>query len=354
MSESSQEKTEEATPRRRLQARRKGTVTRSSDLNNALVLLALILVLPVAISRIGQGFMLGMTTAFRSLPTDLSFSSMSRFGMSVAQPSLVGLVLLMATAMGVGLACNFAQVGFVMSGESLTPSLSKLNPANGLKRLFSMSATFEGFKAAVKSALFMYVGWTAIQSALPQIVGLAGLTPAQSLATVGLLMRSIALRIAFVWLALAGLDYVFQRKQVDKQLRMTKEELKQEMKESETSPELKAAQAARRRKLSKGKVADAVRGADVIVTNPTHYAVAIKYEAGKSHAPVVVAKGVDFLAAKIREIAADARIPIVPNPPLARALYKKCEIGDYVPRELFQAVAEVLAFVYRTIKKVKV
>jgi flagellar biosynthetic protein FlhB len=354
MPETSQERTEEATPRRRLQARRKGTVTRSNDLNNALVLLALILVLPVAVTRIGEGFMTGMNTAFRTMPAELDFDAAARFSFSVAQPAMVGLALLMATSMGVGLLCNFAQVGFVMSGEALTPSLSKLNPANGLKRLFSLSATFEGFKASVKSALFMYLGWTAIQSSWPQILSLGTMSPGQSLAAVAGIMKSIALRIAFVWLGLAALDYFFQRKQVDKQLRMTKEELKQEMKESETSPELKMAQAARRRKLSKGRVADAVRGADVVVTNPTHYAIAIKYEPGKSHAPVVVAKGVDFLAAKIRELAADAQVPIVPNPPLARALYKKCEIGDYVPRELFQAVAEVLAFVYRTIKQVGV
>jgi flagellar biosynthesis protein FlhB len=202
--------------------------------------------------------------------------------------------------------------------------------------------------------LFMYVGWTAIQGSWPIIVNLSGTTAVQTLVAVGGIMKSIALRIAFLWLVLGALDYFFQRKQVDKQLRMSKEELKQEMKESETSPELRMAQMARRRRLSKGRMMDAVKTADVIVTNPTHFAVAIKYEPNKSHAPIVVAKGADFLAAKIREVAGDNRIPIVPNPPLARALYKQCEIGDYVPRELFQAVAEVLAFVYRTLKKVKV
>jgi len=121
----------------------------------------------------------------------------------------------------------------------------------------------------------------------------------------------------------------------------------------ETSPELKMAQAMRRRRLAKNRLRQAVQDADVVVTNPTHYAVAIKYDQGKLHAPVVVAKGADFLAAKIREIALEGKVPIVPNPPLARALYQKCEIGDFVPRELFQAVAEVLAYVYRTIKKVR-
>ncbi len=297
--------------------------------------------------------MAALTTGFTTIPTSLDFHSIFRYGAAVLQPSLPGLALIMGTAMLIGVSANFAQVGFVMSGESLMPNFSKINPASGLKRLFSMSATFDGIKAAVKSGLFMYVGWTAIQGSWPQIVGLGAMSPTQSLAAVGLIIKSIALRIAFVWLALAGLDYFFQRKQVDKQLKMTKEELKQEMKEGETSPELRAAQAARRRKLSKGRMMDAVKTADVVITNPTHYAVALKYEPGKSHAPVVVAKGADFLAAKIREAASDSKVPIIPNPPLARALYKKCEIGDYVPRELFQAAAEVLAFVYRTLKKVK-
>jgi flagellar biosynthetic protein FlhB len=162
-------------------------------------------------------------------------------------------------------------------------------------------------------------------------------------------IREIGLKVGFVWLGLAGLDYFLQRKQTDKQLRMTKEEVKQEMKEMEGSPELRAAIAQRRRKLSR-RMMQAVKTADAVITNPTHYAIAIKYETGKMHAPQVVAKGVDLIALRIREVAKESKVPIVPNPPLARQLYKKCELGDYVPRELFQAVAEVLAYVYKTLR----
>lgn len=322
------------------------------DLNGALVLMALLLVLPAAIPRIGDGFMQAMTNGFRDIPQDAEFGTVINHIGIVLKPCLMGLGFIMGAVIVVGLVSNFAQVGFVLSGEALMPKLSKLNPANGLKRLFSRQATFDGFKATVKSGLFMYIGWTAIQGSWIQLTELSTMPPGLAMATVAGIVRAIALRIAFVWLVLAGLDYFFQKKQVDKQLKMTKEELKQEMKESETSPELKMAQAARRRKLAKGRMMDAVKTADVIVTNPTHFAVAIKYEPGKAHAPIVVAKGADFLAAKIREAAGDAKVPIVPNPPLARALYKQCEIGDFVPRELFQAVAEVLAFVYRTLRKV--
>jgi len=170
---------------------------------------------------------------------------------------------------------------------------------------------------------------------------------------VGTLLRSIVIKVAISWLVLAAIDYFFQRKQVDKQLKMTKEEIKQEMKQAETSPELKAAQHRRRRQLSKGRMMQSVKKADVIITNPTHYAIALSYDSDKHTAPVVVGKGVDILAAKIREVAAENRVPIVPNPPLARALYKQCEIGDPVPKDLFQPVAEVLAYVYKTLKRIK-
>ncbi len=353
MSEQGQERTEEATPRRRQQARRKGTVAKSNDLNGALVLLALILVLPSALSQMGTGFMTAMDTGFQNMPGEMSYDTLTRYGAAVLQPCLLGVAIMLATALGVGVASNLAQVGFVLSAEALTPSFSKINPANGLKRLFSMAATFEGLKAAAKTGLFIYVGWTALSAAWPELLRLGYLPPVMAMATVGGLLRTIAIRIAFVWLFLAAIDYFFQRKQVNKQLKMTKEEVKQEMKDAETSAELKMAQAARRRRLAKGRMMDAVKTADVIVTNPTHYAVAIKYDQEKSHAPIVVAKGVDFMAARIREMAGEHRVPIVPNPPLARALYKKCEIGDFVPRELFQAVAEVLAFVYRTLKDVR-
>ena len=134
---------------------------------------------------------------------------------------------------------------------------------------------------------------------------------------------------------------------------MTKEELKQEFRQNEQSPELRAAIAQKRRRLLRGRMANAVKTADVIITNPTHFSIAVKYEQGQMHAPQVVAKGADVLAFKIRELAKDSRIPIVPNAPLARQLYKRCEVGDYVPRELFQAVAEVLAYVYATLKQVR-
>ncbi|MBL8064543.1 MAG: EscU/YscU/HrcU family type III secretion system export apparatus switch protein, partial [Chthonomonadaceae bacterium] len=250
-------------------------------------------------------------------------------------------------------ASNFAQVGFVLSGEPLSPRLDKLNPLPGIKRMFSSKAAFDGVKSFAKMGLFGAIASAAMQERWDEIVRLSWAPPAQAAATVGTLVHSIIVRIAVIWLILAVIDYIFQRKQIDKQLMMTKDELRREMKEQEGSPEVKYAQSQRRRKLAKGGLASKIKQADVIVTNPTHFAVAIKYERNSLAAPMVLAKGVDYLALKMREVAKSEKIPIVENKPLARALYKHCEAGDFVPRHLFGPVAEVLAYVYQSTKKAR-
>lgn len=353
MAEGGQEKTEDATPRRRRDARKKGTVAKSQDLTGSLGLIASLLVLPSAIGMMGSGFVTGLRSSFENLPSTLEMSTISNYSWRVLQPSLLGLAVLVFTIMAVGVASNFAQVGFVISGEALTPSFAKLNPLEGFKRLFSQRAVFDAAKSALKAGLFGYLVWSEISGNWSNLIGLSWLAPQASMAAVGGMLKAITIKVAVSWLVLAAIDYFFQRKQVDKQLKMTKEELKQEMKDGETSPELKMAMHRRRRQLSKGSMMKAAAKADVIITNPTHFAVAIQYDREKHAAPVVVAKGADFLAAKIREVAKDNKIPLVPNPPLARALYKQCEIGDAVPKELFQPVAEVLAYVYKTLRGIR-
>jgi flagellar biosynthetic protein FlhB len=345
-----QERTEQATLRHRQEARRKGTVTKSADLTHAVVVIALLLVLPYGMSNVAQGLLQGMKVSTSTIPTDLGAWSLFAFASNAFRPILGGLTAIIATAMIIGLATNFAQVGFVLSGQALIPNFSRLNPMNGFSRFLSRQSAFEAGKAVGKTVLFTTIAYLSIAGEWQNLMALNQIPANEAVAAVAGIVRTMAIRVALAWCALAGIDYFFQRQQVERQLRMTKEEVKREMREMETSPEVKAVRNARRRRLMR-RLREAVRSADVIVTNPTHYAVALKYEPGKSHAPLVVAKGVDFLAARIREEAAEAEIPLVPNPPLARALYKQCEVGDFVPRELFQAVAEVLAYVYRTLKR---
>lgn len=350
--DSAQEKTEDATPRRRQEARQKGTVTRSIDLTQALVVLAIMVALPHSAMALGQAMLEGVHVGIRDVPMDLNPNTITDKIGTLMVPMVLAILPLVAAAMAVGVAANFAQVGFVLSLETLNPTLNKLNPLNGIKRLFSAISLVDGIKAIGKSALFGYLAYAQIAGHWDQLLHLGHQPIGATLILLGSILQTIFSHIAIAWLAIAALDYFFQRKQVDKQLRMTKEEVKQEFKDMEQSAELKMAMAQRRRKLTKGRMMAAVKTADAVITNPTHFAVAIKYDPKTMHAPQVVAKGADYIAQKIREEAAKHRVPLVPNAPLARQLYKKCDVGDFVPRDLFQAVAEVLAYVYSTLKRV--
>lgn len=352
--ESAQEKTEEATGRHKTQARKKGTVARSTDLTNAIVMVVLIALLPAIFGNIGNAFLQSVRASLGALPGDVEFSTIARFAVSALAPAAAALVPLIGAAMLIGVGANFAQVGFVLSPEVLNPNFNKINPLNGFKRLLSRNSAFEALKAATKTALFGYIAWSVVRGDMNDVANLSWGSPMGALGKIASLSHTVFLRVAVVWLVIAVIDFMVQKRRVAKQLRMTKTEIKQEMREMEQSPELKAVIAMRRRRLSRMRLAEAVRNAHVVVTNPTHFAVALVYDKKTMHAPQVVAKGQDLIAMKIREIAKEGKVPIVPHPPLARQLYKKCEVGDFVPRELFQAVAEVLAYVYRMIQKVRV
>lgn len=347
------EKTEEATPKRKQDARKRGTVARSTELNGAVVLLAVAMALPSAASMLSEGMLTSLRSGVSRAPVEFSYASLARNAWAIAAPCVQAFGLLAAVAMLAGIVVNLAQVGFAFSPEVLKPNLAKLNPMEGAKRLFSVRGAMEGAKAMAKCVFFGLIAYSAIHAQWAALGSLGVLPVKQAAALVGGIMQTIIMRVAIAWLCLAALDYFFQRKQVDNQLKMTKDELKREMKEQEGSPEIRQAQFKRRRELMKRRPLDAVKNADVVITNPTHYAIAIQYKRNEMHSPMVVAKGMDYLAFKIRDIAKENRVPIIPNPPLARALYKKCEVGDFIPRDMFAAVAEVLAYVYQTLKKVK-
>lgn len=353
MSEEAGERTEDASPRRKQEAKKNGQVAKSQDLVGATVTIVLIASLPGLVSTIGQGFVQTIRSSFSNIPTEASFGRLGQAVYDAGSPALPGLSFLLLLALGVGVFTTVAQTGFNVSFKAITPSFQKIDPMSGAKRLFSKRSLMEGAKSFAKFLLFGWIAYSAISQNWEVLGNLSSLPAAGALAKVGEVMRGVGMKIAMVWTVIAIIDYVFQKKSNDKQMKMTKDEVKREHKESEGSPEVKAARYQRRRQLMKQRVRDAVRTADVVVTNPTHFAVALKYDPEKNAAPIVVAKGADVLAAKIREFAKEDRIPIVPNVRLARALYKQCEVGDTVPRELFAAVAEVLAHVYKVLGRIK-
>ncbi|MER3413917.1 MAG: flagellar biosynthesis protein FlhB [Armatimonadota bacterium] len=347
MPETSQERTEQATPRKRQRARRQGTVAKSTDLTTAGVLLALAIGLPLTAGTLGLALVKSMQTGLAPESTTLDMTNLLvHVGRNVT-PVAIALIPLMVLGVGAGIVTSLAQVGFHLSAEPLQPNLSRINPIQGLKRLLSRRSLFELVKTLAKVAIIGWLVWRDISTNWDELLALATLPPLAGVTWVGGFIASLILKVALLWIVVGIGDYIFQRRQVEKEIMMTRDELKRELKETEFSPELRAELARRRRMLARARQMASVKKADVVITNPVEYAVALKYDENRMAAPVVVAKGRHRIAERIREEAKKHRVPIVPNPPLARSLYKEVEVGSAIPASLYQAVAEVLAVVFR-------
>jgi flagellar biosynthetic protein FlhB len=253
------------------------------------------------------------------------------------------LLPLLLAALGV----NVAQVGFNLSLKPLQPSLSKLNPINGMKRLFGPKGLVELGKSLFKIVVIGTVGTLTIRDKLPELLALSGTTVGIYLETVSGVVLLLGIRVVAALIVLSILDFTYQRYQHRKGLKMTKQEVKDELKQSEGDPMVKGRLRALMRQMARDRMMEGIKRADVVVTNPIHVAVALRYDPAKAGAPMVVAKGARKMAQRIKDIAREHEVPIVENPPLARQLFKLADVGDLVPASLYKAVAEVLAFVYR-------
>ncbi|MFO7154830.1 MAG: flagellar biosynthesis protein FlhB, partial [Caldicoprobacter oshimai] len=253
---------------------------------------------------------------------------------------LCGLVML------AGLAINYWQVGFIFTTRPVMPNLSRINPLEGLKRIFSKRTLVELLKSLLKLALVIFISYKEFMADMEFLAQLAKWDIKNSFIVVGDMVFNIGIKMAVVFLVLAVFDYFYQWWEYEKSLRMTKQELKDEYKEVEGHPLIRSRIRERQRQIGLRRMMQEIPKADVVVTNPVHFAVALRYDPKEHDAPVVVAKGQDYLALKIKEIAKKHGVYIVENKPLAQMLYKSTEIGQAIPPELFRAVAEVLAFVY--------
>ena len=341
------EKTESPTPRRLADAREKGQVAKSADLSAAVGLLAGLVLLKVFGDNVFGGFMSIMTNAFalHEMPAD-PLSAFNANWYLVLRTTLYMLGPFMLALFVVAIVINLMQVGFLASSKPITPSADKISPLQGFKRLFSTRSAVRLAMSLIKVIIIGTVaGWT-ISDYLPRLTGLNNLTFKEVIAAGAEMMFVLGLKMAAVLFVLAIIDYAFQRLQLLKDLRMTKEEVKEELKRMEGDPIMRQRRRNVARQLAMQRMSQAVPNADVVITNPTELAVALKYDPDERDAPKVVAKGAGYLAARIREIAVENGVPIVERKPLARALYKACEIGDTIPEDLFKAVAEVLAYVF--------
>jgi flagellar biosynthetic protein FlhB len=250
-----------------------------------------------------------------------------------------------------GVVTNLVQVGFIFSTKALAPKFDRINPLSGFKRIFSSRTLLDLVKAIIKIAILGMVAYGEYEAHMEDFKGLMGQDVAIAVASFVDIIITVAFNLAIAFAIFAPFDYMYQRWKYNKDLMMTKQEIKDEYKLTEGNPQIKGRIAQKQRQMSRMRMVQAVKDADVVITNPTHYAVALEYKEGKSTAPMVVAKGKDFLAQKIKERAKEENVQIVENKPLAQALYFFCEVGDEVPEDMYKAVAEVLAYVYRMRKK---
>ncbi|BDI32300.1 hypothetical protein CCAX7_43510 [Capsulimonas corticalis] len=347
-----EEKSFAASPRKREEARKQGQVAKSPDLSTAAVLLALVSVMHVALPGVaGQSLISNIQSAFLFNPHDAEFNFNTVHIWQMRALLWTGRIvvpaLLIATVLGV--VANVGQVGFAVTPEAMAPKWDRVNPINGLKRLFSARGFVELAKGIAKMAIVAGICYSVIRDALADgtIIKLMGVSLPVTMSAVGAILWTIGIRVS-VWLfLLAAADYAYQKYDLEKNLKMTLTEVKDEMKQSEGDPQMKAKVRKMQREMAGKRMMKDVPTADVVVTNPTHFAVALKYDEA-SGAPIVVAKGQDLIAQKIKEIARENRVPIVENKLLARRLHKVVEIGQQIPGDMYEAVAQVLAFVYRT------
>jgi len=343
-----QERTEQATSKRREESREKGQVARSQELVSVTILVAGLLFFYFGGSTLLLKTMDVMTSGFRdsgqviltqdSVPAIITGYIFKGFG--ILFPLLIA--VLIAAILG-----NVLQVGFMFSSESLQPKFDKISPAKGFKRLFSTRSIAELFKGILKICIIGGVAYLIIRNEFDNLMPLADHSIWGMLSYIGSICFKILMYVTVVLVFLAILDYAYQRWEFEKSIRMTKQEIKDEYKNTEGDPMIKARIRRIQREMAQKRMMAEVPKADVVITNPTHFAVALKYDQGSMGAPVVVAKGADLVAAKIKEIARKHQVPIVENKAVARLLFTMTDIDEAIPEKMYRLVAEILAHVYR-------
>lgn len=342
------EKTESATPKKRQDARQKGQVAKSQEVIAAFILLFTFLCLGVygvtMHSRLEQ-LMAVMLEQDLSMVVTMDnvrvlFKRLILQGLWLVTPILLVTIV-------IAVAGNYFQVGFMFTGDPLKMKFSKINPLEGAKRLFGLRAFVDFLKTMLKMIVVGIVIYATLWGEKAKLIELSRVPIASSYAYVATLVFSLGVKIGVTLVIIGLLDYFYQKYEHEKSLKMSKQDIKDEHKNSEGNPLIKGKIREKQRRMALQRMMQEVPKADVVITNPTHFAVALKYEMGQMEAPTVIAKGTDYIALKIREVAKSNNIITMENKPLARALYSQVEIGQTIPADLFQAVAEVLAYVYK-------
>ena len=348
------EKTEAPSQKRRDDARKEGQVAFSREVSAVALLGSYLLIFyflgPMMIDSFGDAF----RNAFLNLDlSELSLPLLVEISNGYLRDTIVVVIPFFAAAIVVGIMASVVQVGFNLTGKPLIPKLEKLSPLKGLGRIFSKQAFSEFLKSMFKMSVIGYIGYYTFDTSMEQIIILIDTDSRALLQNSGSIIGSFVFRLFLAFIILAIFDYVFQRWDLEQKLKMSKQEVKEEHKKTEGDPTLKAKIRQIQQQLSQARMMQDVPESDVVVSNPTHFAIALKYDREYMQAPEIIAKGMDYVALRIIEIATENEVVVYHHPGVARALYFQAEIGDTVPEEFYKAVAEILAFVYKTKKKRK-
>ncbi|MRH42275.1 flagellar biosynthesis protein FlhB [Aquibacillus halophilus] len=347
------EKTERATPKKRQDSRKKGQVAKSQDVNTA-ILLFFVFILFIVIGGYLKNIMTSMyqKTFTEYINWEVTHANIHQVFTETTIEMSKALAPIMGIAIVAGLASNFLQIGFLYSTDPLKLKLSKINPIEGAKRIFSARALVEMVKSILKIVVVGVITFSILWMSKDEMLMLGGKDVTASLAFFGYTTVLMGLASSIALLIISVIDYSYQKYDFEKNIRMSKNDVKDEYKNIEGNPLIKSKIKEKQRQIAMRRMMSEIPQADVVITNPTHYAIAVKYDEEKSDAPYVVAKGVDYVALKVREVAKANNVMLVENRPLARALYDNVEIGEIIGEEFFQAVAEVLAYVYKLERKV--
>ena len=344
------EKTEKATPKRKKEAREKGQVMQSKEINSALILLFTFLALFLLGNYTYQNLLLFTHNMFlNTVNTEDLFTvnGIHKMFMLLVTVTAKLVVPIMGVAFLVGLICSYMQVGFLFTTKTLGIKFDRINPINGFKKIFSKKSLVEFVKSLLKIILVGYVTFSYALKQSKTVMNILDMSLESIIGFIGSITIQVSFRAAIVLIILAVMDYFFQKWEYENELKMSKQEVKEEYKQMEGDPQVKSKIKEKQRQISMRRMMQDVPKADVIITNPTHYAVALRYDSNLEAAPVLLAKGVDLVAQNIKKAANEHEIPIVENKLLARTIFYQVDIGASIPPDLYQAVAEVLAYVYQ-------
>jgi flagellar biosynthetic protein FlhB len=348
------ERTEKATGHKRAEERKKGHVMKSTDVVTAafIVITFMVLRFTVRLILIESQTLLSewLTKAGHGFNADGTIDGLQPFSIFIIElleTVIITAGITLTTTMLITVLATGIQTKFLFTTSQMKPKLSKFNPIKGMQKFFNPNAFFEQFKSLIKMTILVIIAFTEIRSRIPEFISLYDSDIRTALLVLGDTIFTIAMQIAVAFVVIAVIDFYWQRYRFEEDMKMTKQEVKEEYKNMEGDPQIKGKRKSIQQKMSLQRMMKAIPEADVIIRNPTHYAIAVKYDEKKTSAPIVVAKGKDRVALRIIDIARDAGVMLIENKPLARVLYEKVDIDREIPSELYQAVAEVLAFVFK-------